>query len=193
MFSCEYCKIFKNIYFEEHLWWLLLFVGYWYTKFPNQHCEWNLLWNLLRMLNDTQWKLLSMLNDSFRRSLRMQRRFSAVQVVDVMLSWNFCQWVAIFYFWRHQNIRMWPSMMLIVQNLLLYIVWILKFRGKGALPIIEEVHRAPNKAKDFFLWTTRRKRSTRLEAPLRQFFCRCKVFAEIWDLIHYCTLRFQQK
>ena len=24
VFSCEYCKIFKIIYFEEHLWWLLL-------------------------------------------------------------------------------------------------------------------------------------------------------------------------
>ena len=70
-------------------------------------------------------------------------------------------------------------MMLIVQNLFLYIVWILKFRGQGAPPIIPEVQRGPNKAKDFFLWTTPRKRSTWLEAPLRQFFCRCKVFAEI--------------
>ena len=24
VFSCEYCEIFKNSYFEDHLWWLLL-------------------------------------------------------------------------------------------------------------------------------------------------------------------------
>ena len=25
LFSCEYCEIFKNIFFKEHLWWLLLY------------------------------------------------------------------------------------------------------------------------------------------------------------------------
>ena len=29
VFSCEYCEIFKNGFFKEHLWWLLLKRSYW--------------------------------------------------------------------------------------------------------------------------------------------------------------------
>ena len=36
VFSCEYCKIFKNSFFIEHLWWLLLKRSY--SASPQEFC-----------------------------------------------------------------------------------------------------------------------------------------------------------
>ena len=36
MFSCEYCEIFKNSFFIENLWWLLLYIHLFLIKFKKR-------------------------------------------------------------------------------------------------------------------------------------------------------------
>ena len=63
VFSCEFCKIFKNIFFTEHLWWLLLLIFRNFSFLKTKPCAksmqiWSFFWSVFCIFQNSDQKKL---------------------------------------------------------------------------------------------------------------------------------------